>query len=86
MDSLQSFLQTLAHRDVDLCVPFSSNFQTLSLTSASSNNFLLNTCLLQHCHEMTQKVHISSSLAEASQAFFAPSSRKDEQPARSGEL
>lgn len=83
MDSLQSFLQTSAHRDGDLCVPFSSNFQTLSLISASSNNFPLTTCLLLHYHEMTQKVHISSSPAEASQAFSSPRSGKDEQPARS---
>lgn len=83
VDSLKSFLQTLAHTDGDLCIPFSSNFQTLSLISASSNNFPLNACLLLHYHEMTQKVHMSSSPAEASQAFSSPGSRKGEGPVRS---
>lgn len=58
-DSLKSFLQTFAHRESNLHILFSSNFQTLKLVSASSNNFPLNTCLLLHYHGMTQKEQAS---------------------------
>lgn len=86
MDSLKSFLQTFAHRESNLHTLFSSNFQTLKLISASSNNFPLNTCLLIHYHGMTQKeqailcCHISSTLAGAPQdlCHLPESSVKDE--------
>lgn len=58
MDNLQSFMQIFAHRDGNLHILLSSNFQTLPLLSASSNNSPLNNCVLLHCHGMTQKKHV----------------------------